>query len=88
MDRLWEEAKQLEAQGKLNMSPEQPRIVFLDAATYGDISLQEFTDKWDCTVYQVTSPPGNLPRLAGHSIAVTNKVVIDKPVLNSPKRAN
>jgi glycerate dehydrogenase len=67
------------------MSTEQPRIVFLDAATYGDISLNRFTDKWDCTIYQVTNPNETTPRLAGHSIAVTNKVAIDKAVLNSPE---
>ncbi len=65
------------------MSTQQPRIVFLDAATYGDISLQEFSDRWHCTVHQVTSPAETASRLAGHSIAVTNKVVIDKTVLNS-----
>ena len=67
------------------MSTEQPRIVVLDAATYGDISLREFTDKWDCTIHQVTGPEKTLARLAGHSIVVTNKVVIDKSILNSPE---
>lgn len=65
------------------MSPARPRIVFLDAATYGDVSLQRFTDRWDCTVYPVTSPQETLQRLALHSIAVTNKVVLDKAVLSS-----
>jgi glycerate dehydrogenase len=65
------------------MSVQQPRIVFLDAATYGDVSLQRFTDKWDCTVYQVTNPDETAQRLSGNSIAVTNKVVIDKTVLSS-----
>jgi glycerate dehydrogenase len=65
------------------MSVQQPKIVFLDAATYGDSSLQEFTDKWDCTIHEVTRSAETLARLAGHSIAVTNKVVIDKTVLNS-----
>ena len=67
------------------MSSEQPRIVFLDAATYGDISLKRFTDRWDCAIHQVTNPDERIQRLAGHSIAVTNKVVIDKAVLNSPE---
>ena len=67
------------------MSAQQPRIVVLDAATYGDVSLQGFTDKWDCTVHQVTRPDETAARLAGHSIAVTNKVVIDKAILNSPE---
>jgi glycerate dehydrogenase len=65
------------------MSTEQPRIVFLDAATYGDISLKRFTEKWLCTIHQVTNPDETIQRLAGHSIAVTNKVVIDKTVLSS-----
>jgi glycerate dehydrogenase len=67
------------------MSTEQPRIVFLDAATYGDMALERFTEKWDCSVYQVTNPDEMIQRLAGHSIAVTNKVVLDKAVLSTPE---
>jgi glycerate dehydrogenase len=67
------------------MSDRQPRIVFLDAATYGDMSLQRFTARWDCTIHQVTSPHETIQRLSAHGIAVTNKVVIDRPVLNSPE---
>jgi glycerate dehydrogenase len=61
----------------------QPRIVFLDAATYGDISLQRFTDLWRCTIHQVTNPVDTIGRLPGHSIAITNKVAFDKTVLSS-----
>jgi glycerate dehydrogenase len=67
------------------MSPGQPRIVFLDAATYGDVSLQRFTDRWDCTVYPVTKPDETVRRLAGQAIAVTNKVAFDKTILSSPE---
>ncbi|MGH7798679.1 MAG: D-2-hydroxyacid dehydrogenase [Candidatus Binatia bacterium] len=67
------------------MSAQQPRVVFLDAATYGEISLQRFTDRWNCTVHQITNPDETLSRLAGHSIAVVNKVVIDKAILSSPE---
>lgn len=67
------------------MSVPQPKIVFLDAATYGDVSLQRFTGRWHSTVHQVTSPDQTVSRLAGHSIAVVNKVVIDKDVLSSPE---
>jgi len=67
------------------MSLPKLRIVFLDAATYGDVSLQSFTDDWDCTVHQVTTPGQTIQRLAGHHVAVTNKVVIDRKVLNSPE---
>ena len=65
------------------MSAPQPRIVFLDAATYGDTSLRQFTDRWHCTVHQVTRPDETVPRLAGQTVAVTNKVVMDHAVLNS-----
>ena len=59
------------------------KIVFLDAATYGDISLQRFIDRWDCTIHQVTSPSQTCQRLIGQSVAVTNKVVIDRAVFSS-----
>lgn len=67
------------------MNRSQPRIVFLDAATYGNVSLERFTDRWDCTIHQVTHRDETLQRLAGHRIAVTNKVVIEKAVLRSPE---
>ncbi len=67
------------------MSAQKPRIVFLDAATYGDVSLQLFTDQWDCTVHPVTSSSETIQRLAGQTIAVTNKVSFDRAVLESPQ---
>lgn len=65
------------------MSKPQTSIVFLDAATYGDMSLQLFTDTWDCTVHHVTHPAETIERIAGYSVAVTNKVAIDRAILNS-----
>jgi glycerate dehydrogenase len=47
--------------------------------------LKLFTDTWNCTVYQVTAPAETIERIAGHTVAVTNKVVIDKAILNSPE---
>jgi len=67
------------------MSNQRPHVVFLDAATYGDVSLEQFTARWDCTVHQVTNPDETIQRLAGHSIVVTNKVVIDRVVLAAPQ---
>ncbi len=64
------------------MSP--AKVVFLDAATYGDVSLQAFFDRWECTVHEVTLPGETSQRLEGHSVAVTNKVAIDQTVLVSP----
>ena len=65
------------------MSAVKPRLVFLDAATYGDMSLKLFTEQWDCTVHQITKAAETVERIAGHVIAVTNKVAFDKTVLNS-----
>ena len=65
------------------MSEAQAQIVFLDAATYGDISLNSFSDVWDCTVHHATRPDETIQRIAGHGIAVTNKVVFDEAVVNS-----
>ncbi|MSP38398.1 MAG: D-2-hydroxyacid dehydrogenase [Deltaproteobacteria bacterium] len=67
------------------MSAPKIRIVFLDAATYGDMPLELFTNAWNCTVHQVTSPAETIERIAGQTIAVTNKAVIDKAILNSPE---
>lgn len=67
------------------MNKQQPRIVFLDAATYGDVSLQRFADLWECTIHQVTRPHETIQRLAGHSVTVTNKVVLDRAALSSPE---
>ncbi len=67
------------------MSPLQAKIVFLDAATYGDVSLAQFTDLWSCTIHQTTGALETAKRLAGHTVAVTNKVGIAEPILNSPE---
>ena len=56
MDRYWDEAKKTRNSREVGeMSKPQTRIVFLDAATYGDMPLTEFTDTWNCTVHQVTN---------------------------------
>jgi glycerate dehydrogenase len=60
------------------------KIVLLDAVTYGDVSLQIFSDRWDSTIHQVTTPAEVWQRLRGQSVVVTNKVVIDRTVLSSP----
>ncbi|HEX5605657.1 MAG TPA: D-2-hydroxyacid dehydrogenase [Candidatus Binatia bacterium] len=67
------------------MSPPQTKIIFLDAATYGDVSLTHFTDLWECTIYQTTRSNETAQRLAGHTLVVTNKVEIDELILGSPE---
>ncbi len=65
------------------MSDQPARVVFLDAVTFGDLSLKRFTDRWSCTIHDRTAPGEVIRRLAGQTIAVTNKVAFDKAVLNS-----
>jgi glycerate dehydrogenase len=63
------------------------RIVFLDAMTYGDLSLQDFIDRWECTIHQVTGAGEVCERLKGQTVAVTNKVAIDQAALGSAEAA-
>jgi glycerate dehydrogenase len=65
------------------MSTPQLRVVFLDAATYGDTSLTRFTDRWQCTIHHTTEPAETVARVAGYAVAVTNKVAVDAGVINS-----
>ena len=60
----------------------EPRIVFLDAKTFGDMSLERFTRPWQCTIHQITDPAEVLDRLKGKTVAVTNKVAINQAVLS------
>lgn len=60
------------------------RIVFLDAATFGDALLERFTANWDCTVHLLTAPAETAQRLQGYEVVILNKVVVDKSVLRSP----
>jgi glycerate dehydrogenase len=59
------------------------RIVFLDAATYGDVSLESFRTQWECTIHQVTRARDLRERLKAQAVAVTNKVPMDQAVLGS-----
>lgn len=65
------------------MSRSDFRIVFLDAATFGDASLERFTANWDCAVHLLTAPAEVAQRLQGYYTVVLNKVVVDKSVLHS-----
>ena len=62
-----------------------PKIVFLDAATFGDVSLVRFNEMGDCTIYQVTKPNETIARLHGQNIVVTNKRGIDEAALVAPE---
>jgi glycerate dehydrogenase len=65
-----------------------PKIVFLDAATFGDVSLERFSELGDCKIYQVTKPNETIGRLAGQEIVVTNKAAIGAAALAAPESQN
>ena len=70
------------------MSKPPLRIVFLDAATFGDVSLARFTASWESTVYPLTQPAEVLKRIDGFPIVVTNKVALDRSIIQAPQAAN
>lgn len=69
------------------MSAVSIRIVFLDAMTFGDLPLDRFTNTWDCAVHALTKPGEVLERIDGFPVVVTNKVVLDRAVINSSQAA-
>ncbi len=61
------------------------RLVFLDAATFGDVSLGSFTSHWDCTLHGTSTPAEVVNRLKGAQAVVINKIIMDRTVLASPE---
>jgi len=61
------------------------RLVFLDAATFGDVSLEHFSADWDCILHPSSSPDEVPDRLTGRDAVVVNKVTLDSNVLASPE---
>lgn len=61
------------------------RIVFLDAKTVGNISLDSFDCLGDFTTYELTSKADVAGRIENADIVLTNKVAIGKDELNYAK---
>jgi glycerate dehydrogenase len=62
------------------------KIVFLDAETLGsDIDLSGFYSLGDFSVYKTTKPQERVERIKDADIVITNKVVIDREVIDSCK---
>lgn len=60
------------------------KIVFLDASTIGgDISLEPISSKGDLTVYDTTAPSQVIERMKGAEVVITNKVIIDRNVIDA-----
>lgn len=59
------------------------KIVFLDRSTLGnDISLKSFEEFGEVIIYDTTTPKQTLERVKQADIVVTNKVVIDKKIMD------
>jgi glycerate dehydrogenase len=58
------------------------RVVLLDAATYGDASLEALT-QWSCVIHPFSSPGSVASRLEGNHVAIVNKVILDGRLLRS-----
>jgi len=59
------------------------KLVFLDALTLGDINLDKFKEFADVEIYQTTNKNQTIQRLQNVDIVCTNKVVIDKEVMDN-----
>lgn len=60
------------------------KIVFLDAASVGDLELHPyFEELGEYTQYALTLPEERIERIAGHDVVITNKVIIDREVMDS-----
>jgi len=58
------------------------KIVFLDALTLGDVDFERFKNLGEVEIYQTTSKEKTLERVKDADIVVTNKVVIDKEIMD------
>jgi glycerate dehydrogenase len=57
------------------------KIVILDAITFGNTDLSAFKQYGEVEIYEKTSPDETLSRVLDADIVVTNKVVIDKTIM-------
>lgn len=63
---------------------DRPGIVFLDADSLGEVNgFQELAAIGNLTVYPSTSPEQRAERIQGKIIVITNKVVIDKEIMDA-----
>jgi lactate dehydrogenase-like 2-hydroxyacid dehydrogenase len=62
----------------------RPGIVFLDADTLGEVTgFYQLTKQGNLTVYPSTLPDQRIERIVGREIVITNKVVIDREVMEA-----
>lgn len=61
------------------------RLVFLDAATFGDVPLEPFITQWDSAIYPCSNAEEVPKRLEGRHAAIVNKVALDRATLGAPQ---
>lgn len=61
------------------------KIVFLDALTLGNVDFERFKEFGEVEIYETTSADKTLSRVKDADIVVTNKIVIDKEIINNAK---
>lgn len=62
----------------------KPGIVFLDTETIGEVDLlQQLHDIGHLTLYKTTAPDQRIRHITGNEIVITNKVMIDRYVMNA-----
>ena len=62
----------------------RPGIVFLDADTLGEVTgFYQLTKQGNLTVYPSTLPQQRIERILGREIVITNKVIIDREVMEA-----
>ena len=59
------------------------KIVFLDALTLGDVDFDRFKNLGEVKIYEITKKDETIERVKDADIVVTNKVVIDKKVMDN-----
>jgi glycerate dehydrogenase len=59
------------------------KITFLDALTLGNANLQNFNHLGEVKIHQTTSKEQTLSRIKNSDIIMTNKVVIDKEIMDN-----
>ncbi len=59
------------------------KIIFLDALTLGDVDFERFKKFGDVEIYQTTSKEEVFKRIKNADIIVTNKVVINKEIMDN-----
>ncbi len=59
------------------------KIVFLDASTVGDVDLSPIEKLGDFTTYPLTKPQERTERIRDAEVVITNKVVIDREIMDS-----